>query len=103
MRQIRAFARRIAAEFRPRKIILFGSHAKGTARRDSDVDLFVVMPFRGRRVDQSVGILMKLRPSFPLDLIIRSPKEVRERLRIGDPFVRRILESGKVLYEADHG
>lgn len=102
MKEIRAFAKRIATEFRPNRIILFGSHAKGTATQNSDVDLLVIMPFRGRRVDQSVGIQMKLRPSFPIDLIIRSPKEVRERLRIGDAFIRRILNTGKTLYETDN-
>ena len=100
MNDIEDLAARIGREFHARKVVLFGSHASGAARRDSDVDLFVIMPFRGRRVDQSVAIRMKLRPSFPLDLVIRSPREVRERLKLGDSFIRQILETGKVLYES---
>ena len=100
MNDIEDLAARIGHEFHARKVVLFGSHASGAARRDSDVDLFVIMPFRGRRVDQSVAIRMKLRPTFPLDLVIRSPREVRERLRLGDSFIRQILKTGKVLYEA---
>jgi len=101
--RIKEFAQRIGREFRAQQVILFGSHAEGRATKNSDVDLFVVMPFRGRRVDQSVAIRMKLRPSFPVDLVVRSPKEVRERLKIGDSFIRGILETGKILYEAHYG
>jgi predicted nucleotidyltransferase len=103
MNEIEDLAGRIGREFHARKVVLFGSHASGAAAGDSDVDLFVIMPFRGRRVDQSVAIRMKLRPSFPVDLVVRSPREVRERLKIGDSFVRGILETGKILYEAHYG
>ncbi len=46
---------------------------------------------------------MKLRPSFPLDLLVRTPSKIRERLAMGDDFIKEILEKGKVLYEAAHG
>jgi predicted nucleotidyltransferase len=101
--RIKEFAQRIGREFRAQRVILFGSHAEGRATKNSDVDLFVVMPFRGRRVDQSVTIRLKLRPAFPVDLIVRSPQEVRRRLKMGDTFIRDILDNGEVLYEADHG
>jgi len=45
MRDIQAFAKRVAAEFHPQRIILFGSYARGEATADSDVDMLVVMPF----------------------------------------------------------
>jgi predicted nucleotidyltransferase len=38
---------RIASDFHPDKIIVFGSHAYGTPGRFSDLDLLVVMPFEG--------------------------------------------------------
>lgn len=95
----------IAREFQPEKIVLFGSWAYGKPAADSDIDLLVVMPFEGspfrqagiilHRVIQSVGVL-------PLDLLVRTPEQLHERLAIGDVFVREILERGKVLYEADH-
>ena len=44
MRVIRRYARAIADEFQPDKIILFGSYAYGTPNEDSDVDLLVIMP-----------------------------------------------------------
>ncbi len=76
MRVIRRYARAIAEEFHPDKIILFGSYAYGTPNEDSDVDLLVVMPTRDERA-QVVRIRYRLTAPFPLDLIVRTPKEMR--------------------------
>jgi len=100
-KQIRKFSRRVVREFHPRRIILFGSHAHGAPTEDSDVDILVILPFRGRAVDKSVEIRMKTLPPFPVDLLVRTPKMVRKRMAMGDSFMRDILEKGTVLYEAD--
>ena len=102
MSKIKELAGRIAKEFKPERIVLFGSYADGTPTVDSDVDLLVVMPFDGRSVDESVKIRMALRPAFPLDLIIRTSEMIQERIRQGDTFLIDIMENGKVLYAADH-
>jgi len=52
-------------------------------------------------VDKSVEIRMKLRPGFPIDLLVRTSDKVRQRMEMGDDFMREIIEEGKVLYEAD--
>jgi len=101
MNQIEEFGRRIGQEFGAQKVLLFGSYARGTITEDSDVDVLVIGPFEGRSVDKSVEIRMKLRPGFPVDLLVRTPDKVRERIKMGDTFMREILEQGKVLYEAD--
>jgi len=101
--EITEFAQRIGEEFKAHKVILFGSHAEDRAGRDSDVDLFIVMPFEGRRAEQAVEIYMKLRPRFPVDLIVRTPEEVHHRLEIGDSFVQDVLANGKTLYESKSG
>jgi len=100
--RIGAVSWRIAHEFHPDRIVLFGSHARGTAGEDSDVDLLVIMPFEGKAVAKSVEIRLKVRPGFPVDLLVRTPEKVRERLAMGDGFMREILETGKVLYEGDN-
>ena len=100
LQQIEDFGRRIGEEFRPRKVVLFGSYARGAATADSDVDVLVVMPFEGRPVDKSVEIRLKTNPPFPLDLLVRTPEVVRRRIEMGDCFLRDILRDGKVLYEA---
>ena len=98
--QIRKLSEQIAREFHPDKIILFGSHAYGRPRPDSDVDLLVIMRFRGRPVRQAIAILNKLNVLTPIDLLVRTPEQVQERLALGDQFMREILERGKVMYEA---
>ncbi len=102
MRQIKEFSRDLVREFYPHKVILFGSYARGTATPDSDVDLMVVLPFEGKSVFKSLEIRLKLRPGFPMDLIVRTLENVQKRLEIGDGFMREVLDEGKVLYEADH-
>src|SRR5437879_4137315 len=100
MRVIRRYARAIAEEFQPDKIILFGSYAYGTPNEDSDVDLLVVMPARDKH-SQAVRILWRLAAPFPLDLIVRTPKEMKWRLEERESFLTTIVTQGKVLYEKD--
>ncbi len=103
MDKIEEFGRRIGREFDAERVILFGSYARGAATKDSDVDVLVIGPYEGRSVDRSVQIRMKLRPGFPVDLVLRTAEKLQERLAMGDDFIRDILEEGKVLYEADDG
>jgi uncharacterized protein len=102
MEAIHDVCRRIGEEFRPERIVLFGSYARGNPTADSDVDLLVIMPLEGRPVDTSVAIRLRIRPPFPLDLLVRSPAAIRERLALGDSFLQRVLDEGDVLYEAPH-
>lgn len=103
MRVIRDYARRVAERFQPEKIILFGSYAYGTPHEDSDVDILVVMPARNE-LDQMVRIDLACERCFPLDILVRTPENLRWRLEEGDSFLREIVSRGKVLYEkADQG
>src|ERR1700674_1995761 len=78
---IRRFARQIVERFQPDKIILFGSYAYGTPTPDSDVDLLVVMPTRNQ-IEQAVRIDEAISErGFPLDLLVRTPKVLAQRLR----------------------
>jgi len=99
---IQELADRIAKEFRPERIILFGSHAHGRPTEESDVDLLVVLPFAGKGVRKSLEILDKMNPPFSVDLLARTPEVVRQRLGWNDFFLREIHEKGVVLYEAPH-
>jgi predicted nucleotidyltransferase len=103
LRVIRRFARQVAERFGPEKIILFGSHAYGQPHADSDVDVLVVMPARNE-LDQAVRIRLAVDYNFPLDLLVRTPRNLAWRLAEGDSFLRAIVSKGKVLYEkADSG
>src|SRR5437764_4924812 len=100
MRVIRRYARAIAEEFHPDKIILFGSYAYGVPHEDSDVDLLVVMVARNQH-DQAVRICWRLAAPFPVDLIVRTPKQMTWRLEEGESFLTAIMSRGKILYEKD--
>jgi predicted nucleotidyltransferase len=97
-RAINTFARKVAKEFKPQKIILFGSYAYGKPTSDSDVDMLVIMPFEGRGAKKATEILILTDPRFPIDLLVRTPKQIRERIKLGDFFIREITQKGKVLY-----
>jgi len=99
-REIQEFSDRLVEEFHPRRVVLFGSHADGRAGQDSDVDLLVVMPFRGNAVRKAVEIVRKLRPRFAVDLIVRTPQQFRRRVNQNDFFLKDVERRGKVLYEA---
>ena len=100
LKDIRIFAERIAGEFHPEKIILFGSYAWGKPGADSDVDLLVVLPFQGKSWKMASEIRKRIRPGFPLDLLVRTSEQLRQRLMIGDGFFDEITRQGKVLYES---
>jgi predicted nucleotidyltransferase len=99
---IRRFARQVSRQFQPDKVILFGSHAYGKPDADSDVDILVLMPTRNQH-DQAVKIRLAVPAPFPMDLIVRTPNEVRWRLKEGESFLTEIMTRGKVLYEKNDG
>ena len=97
---IAEMVRRIVSRFNPDKIILFGSHARGKAGSDSDVDLLVVMPVKGSKRQKATEIDGTLADrTIPLDLIVVTPEEfARARDQIGSVLRPAALE-GLVLYD----
>jgi predicted nucleotidyltransferase len=90
----------IVEKFKPQKIILFGSYARGNPRPESDVDLLDVMDTPLRDVQQAIQICQQIEYRFGLDLIVHSPKYLAERTKMGDWFLQDVLKEGKVLYES---
>ena len=99
---IKWLCQRIAEAFRPEKIILFGSRAYGNPQEDSDIDLLIIMPYAGSHRAEAVRIRNHLGVLAPMDILVRTPDEVRERIEMGDQFMREIVARGKVIYEANH-
>jgi uncharacterized protein len=98
--QIQELSQKIAAQYSPDRIILFGSHAYGTPTEDSDVDLLVVMPFDGQPFRKAAEILDEISPNFSVDLIVRTSEQLSERLVLGDFFLQEVVTKGRVLYES---
>jgi predicted nucleotidyltransferase len=98
---IRAFVDQVLKRFHPSRVILFGSYAYGQPTSDSDVDLMVVMRHRSSGPAVATRIRLACPADFPMDLIVRSPAELRRRLAMGDSFLRDVTSNGIVLHEAD--
>ena len=100
MEKIDEMVRRIVAKFDPERIILFGSHARGTGGPDSDADLLVVMRPLGSRREQATQIDMELvGVDMPADVIVVTPEDVERKRDVLGTIIRPALREGKVLYE----
>jgi predicted nucleotidyltransferase len=99
--KINELAHRIIQKFKPEKIILFGSYAYGNPSDDSDVDLLVLLNFKGQGFRKALEILNNVDPHFAVDLLARTPADAQKRYQEGDPRIRMAVDYGKVLYERD--
>jgi predicted nucleotidyltransferase len=98
--RIEEMIRRIAERFQPERIILFGSHARGTAGPDSDVDLLVVMEVAEGKRQQAIEIDMLLADvGLPKDVIVVTPEDVARYRDLVGTIIRPALLEGKVVYE----
>lgn len=86
--------------FHPDKVVLFGSYAYGQPTEGSDVDLLVIMPFSGKAPHHAALMMAELRPAFPVDILVRDPETLNQRLILGDPFLCELMARGRVLYAA---
>ena len=100
-KEIRSIVKQLIRVYKPEKIILFGSLAKGQVHQGTDIDLFIIksdVPELGVDRIRQLDALIKYR--LATDFIVYRPAELEQRLKLGDPFVKSILEEGKVLYDA---
>jgi predicted nucleotidyltransferase len=95
------------APFKPLKVILFGSYAKGSATEDSDIDLLVVLPGVAPRTRQErkqlwlpvEKALLPINYEYAMDIIVYSEEDYRKLKAKKQPFLREIESTGRVLYE----
>ena len=98
-KEIRQMVRRIVSRFHPESIILFGSHARGDAGPDSDVDLLIVMPYLGSKREKQLEIRLALRSiRIPKDIVVTTPEEFLWRKEVPGTIERPAALEGKVLY-----
>ena len=102
MARIKDLTAQIAREFKPDRIILFGSYAYGKPSNNSDVDILVVLRFKGKAVRKAIEIRNRVNAGMPLDRLVRTPEQLAERLALNDWFMREIVERGPTLYEASN-
>ena len=97
--RIRDVGERIAQQFVPDRIILFGSYAYGAPNEGSDVDLLVVLSFEGKPYCKAAEIAAPAHAGFPLHILARGPADVERCYREADPLIREAIDRGLVLYE----
>lgn len=97
--EIQNITKQLVKKYKPEKIILFGSAARGKFGKDLDLDFLIIKkrtPYYG--VDRMREVDRLIETSFPCDFLVARPTEIEKRLQLGDPFVKLIFKEGKVLY-----
>ena len=100
LRRIKEIAHQIVEHSHPQKIILFGSHAYGTATVDSDVDLLIMMETEKKPLHVAAQIAAAIDHPFPLDIIVFTPSDWNASLKRKGVCATEVMMKGIVLYEA---
>lgn len=97
--KIEAAVRTLVAEAQPEQVIVFGSHARGDARADSDLDLLVIETSTPDRAQEMVRLRRALRPlRIPVDVLVFSREDVQRWGDTPGTVLHSALREGKVLY-----
>ena len=94
-------AKRIAEQYEPKKIILFGSYAYGEPTQDSDVDLLIIKNTDKQPIDRGIEVKKLLRgvaPYLPVSPLVYTEEEIAERNIIKDFFIEEVFEKEETLY-----
>jgi len=95
--------------YRPERIIMFGSRAGGRPGSDSNLDLLVIRESDKREVERIREVSRLVRryqqPPYllPLDILVKTPEEVKARLAMGDDSIREVMERGRAVYDRSAG
>jgi uncharacterized protein len=96
---IESITTQLIQKYKPEKIILFGSAARGDAASGSDVDFLIIKSdtpsFSADRIMEVSGMIER---DVPVDFLVYRPEEFKKRISLGDPFIGMILKEGKILY-----
>lgn len=97
--EVKRLIDKIRDDYQPEKIIIFGSFANRKITRDSDVDFFIIKKTRkNRRERQQEVSRLLIDRQIPLDILVYTPEEAKKRERLGDFFIKDILQKGKLVY-----
>lgn len=92
----------IVSDYKPEKVVLFGSHVTGTSSKDSDIDLLIIKKTNRRFVDRVVELMKMVRTRFgikyPVEPLVYTPEEWEHAKKINSIFTRTVLAKGMVLY-----
>jgi len=96
---VRRFINLLIKKFNLKKIIIFGSFARGDYHKGSDLDLVIVGEFKERFIDR-IGKIIELNESdLEIDVMIYTEEEFQKMSKERRPFIEQVLEEGIVVYE----
>ena len=98
-KEIKDITDQIVDKYKPEKVILFGSAARGEFTPDSDLDILIIKrdtPYYG--IDRMREISRMIERRVATDFLVYRPEEIEKRLKMGDPFIKAVFKEGKVLY-----
>lgn len=96
---VKNITRQLIKKYKPEKIILFGSAARGEFDANSDLDFAIIkkdVPLNG--IERRWQVRRLIKKNLPADFLVYRPEEFETCLKIGDPFVKTILEEGRILH-----
>jgi len=97
-KEVNNIANQIKEKYKPDKIILFGSSAKGNVTENSDIDMLIIKDTNKRRVERIREVLSIVDYDIPFEPVVFTNEELRKRLALNDFFIKNILKEGKILY-----
>ena len=97
---VQEITRKIVQSFHPKRIIAFGSYARGEQKPDSDLDLIVEMESDQPFYKRGLGIAALFRDRrWAMDLLVYTPEEFQELSKVFGSLLYSVEREGKVLYE----
>ena len=97
---IERVVRRIVDAYRPLRVVVFGSHARGDAHVDSDLDLYVELESTEAPRDRRLALRRLLDDEgYPLDVVVFTPGEAEAARKRGGSILEYVDAEGRVVYE----
>lgn len=97
-KEIESLVRQIKNNYRPDKIILFGSAVRGKLNKNSDIDMLIIKKTRRRFIERISDVLLCCQYNLPFEPLVYTPSEIEKSLKMGDFFIEEVLKKGEVLY-----
>lgn len=98
--EIKSITDQIIKNYKPEKIILFGSCARGNPTESSDIDLLIVKQTKKNRLERTKEVFLFVDHTLPFEPIILTPQEVKSRYQANDYFLQDALKEGEVIYDS---
>ncbi|MBU0600635.1 nucleotidyltransferase domain-containing protein [bacterium] len=99
LEEVKEIVQILKIKYKPEKIILFGSLANGKTDEDSDIDLIIIKQTKKNPWERAAEVDQFIKHNVPVDFLVYTPEEVKERVQINDFFIKEVLEKGQVIYE----